>query len=151
MSKSSLLVLPLTVALFASYSMPGWAQGSSVAAANHADPADAAARVPPLAHQSSFAAYRGFSEQEVKDWRENNDNVGRIGGWRAYAQESRPSKPAAKNPAAPVAPGAAAKPEPAARSGPPEKSPPIPPRNPSGASTAPAASGGGSDAHQQHH
>ena len=142
MSKSSLLVLPLTVALFASCSMPGWAQGSSVAAANHADPADAVARVPPLVHESSFAAYRGFAEQEVKDWRENNDNVGRIGGWRAYAEESRPSKPAAKNSDSPA---------PQVKPAPSAKSPLAPPvRNPSGSSVAPAATGDSSDAHQHH-
>ncbi len=142
-SQSFLLLLPLTAAmLFASYSMPALAQGSAVAAGNRADPADAAARVPPLAHQSSFADYQGFSEQEVKDWRERNDNVGRIGGWRAYAEESRPTKPAAKPPVVPAVPAAAAKAAP-------PTAPPAMASKP--ASAPPAKSDDASDAHKQHH
>lgn len=146
MSKSILLALPLAVTLlFVSYSLPIRAQSGSDIAGNRADPADASVRVPPLVHRSSFAAYQAFSEQEVKDWRESNDNVGRIGGWRTYAQEAR--KPAAKPPAVPVPPAAATKASP--EKAVPESAAPAGPSKP--ASSAPAKSGDAADAHLQHH
>lgn len=39
-------------------------------------------------HRSAFDGYRRFDDQKVQSWREANDQVGRIGGWRAYARES---------------------------------------------------------------
>ncbi len=39
-------------------------------------------------YKSAFDGYRRFDEQKVQRWRETNDNVGRIGGWQAYARES---------------------------------------------------------------
>lgn len=63
------------------------------------DPLDAQAATPALHYQSPLKAYQGFSEQPLHDWREANDLVGRIGGWRTYAQEpyaqeQRESQPA---------------------------------------------------------
>jgi hypothetical protein len=40
-----------------------------------------------LTYRSALANYRPYSAQQVRPWRESNDNVGRIGGWRAYAKE----------------------------------------------------------------
>jgi hypothetical protein len=40
------------------------------------------------AYPSAFDGYRRFDEQKLQPWREANDTVGRIGGWRAYARES---------------------------------------------------------------
>ena len=51
------------------------------------DPLDAQAATPALHYQSPLKAYQGFTEQPLHDWREANDLVGRIGGWRTYAQE----------------------------------------------------------------
>jgi len=51
------------------------------------DPVTAAA-VPPLTHESPFARYRAYADQEVAPWRETNDTAGRIGGWREYAREA---------------------------------------------------------------
>ena len=71
------------------------------------DPLDAQARVPPLLHQSAFAQYRRLGEVPVGSWREANDTVTRIGGWRAYAREAaEPALPAASLPAVSV-PGSA--------------------------------------------
>ena len=50
--------------------------------------ADARTPVVPLAYQSPFAGYRPFSDDSVSPWREVNDLVGRIGGWKAYAREA---------------------------------------------------------------
>jgi hypothetical protein len=53
---------------------------------------DPKAETPPvmtsLQFNSIFAGYQAYTEQAVGSWREANDNVGRIGGWRAYAREA---------------------------------------------------------------
>ncbi len=53
------------------------------------DPLDAQAGVPALNYASSFARYRRMSEAQPIPWREANDAVARIGGWRAYARETQ--------------------------------------------------------------
>lgn len=86
-----------------------------------ADPLDANAKVPPLLHQSSLASYRRMADDKPLSWREANDTVTRIGGWRVYAREAQQSdtaaaaKPAAPAPAAP--PNETAKPMPAGHGG----------------------------------
>jgi len=39
-------------------------------------------------YHSIFAQYQVFKEQSVLPWREANDDVGKIGGWRFYAKEA---------------------------------------------------------------
>lgn len=41
-----------------------------------------------LSYRSAFADYRAYSEQPVVSWREANDNVYQIGGWRVYSKEA---------------------------------------------------------------
>lgn len=55
-----------------------------------------------LSYISPLNGYQAYTDQPVQSWREANDNVGRIGGWRTYAKEARTAEPA-KN-AAPAAP-----------------------------------------------
>ncbi|MFA6903253.1 MAG: hypothetical protein WC236_09235 [Gallionellaceae bacterium] len=43
---------------------------------------------PALPYQSVFGAYQFYQEQPVSSWREVNDEVEKIGGWRAYAREA---------------------------------------------------------------
>ncbi len=45
------------------------------------------ASVAGLTYRSALENYQPYSAQQVQPWRESNDNVGRIGGWRAYAKE----------------------------------------------------------------
>lgn len=52
------------------------------------DPGDPKATVPPARYDSSFARYRPNADVEVGSWRDANDNVGRIGGWRVYGREA---------------------------------------------------------------
>lgn len=78
-------------------------------AQNTPDPADPAARVPVATYRSVFADYRPLGEEVVGDWRAANDEVGRIGGWRAYAREAQEVK---EKPAVPA--GTPPKPAPAA-------------------------------------
>ncbi len=66
----------------------GSAQAQNPARAARPDPLNAQAAVPALAYSSSLATYRRHAEAEPIGWREANDNVARIGGWRAYARES---------------------------------------------------------------
>ncbi len=84
------------------------AAGLSTAAAAQpaAGPADAKASVPPTAYESPFAGYRGHADAKVGHWRGVNEEVGRIGGWKAYAREAYEASQAAQSGAkpAPVAP-----------------------------------------------
>ena len=77
------------------------AQGVAAPAAR--DPADPRAEAPPLVHRSSFATYRVFTGDGPGSWRGANDEVARIGGWKAYAREAYEASKAAQ-----PAPGGAA-------------------------------------------
>ena len=57
------------------------------------DPLDAKASVPALSYRSSFSRYRGLGEDKPVSWREANDAVARIGGWRVYAREAQQPEP----------------------------------------------------------
>jgi hypothetical protein len=63
--------------------LPTWPVGA------RPDPADPAVAVPPVVHRpvSSLAAPSAASAP--LSWRDANDRVGRIGGWRAYAREAQ--------------------------------------------------------------
>lgn len=82
--------------------------------ASAADPLQPGAAVPPLVYTSPLARYRAAREVEVGSWREANDTVARIGGWRAYAREAGQPEapvpvhapaPAPAVPSSPTAPG----------------------------------------------
>jgi hypothetical protein len=67
--------------------------------AGKASPLDAQAAVPPLTHSSAFTGYRPYGDPKLTPWRDANDTVGRMGGWRAYAREaSQAAEPAASSP-----------------------------------------------------
>ena len=69
------------------------------------DPLDPKAAVPPAQHRSAMSGYRPLAEAPVGLWKEANERVNRIGGWRAYAREAAApaaAAPAASAPAAPV-------------------------------------------------
>jgi hypothetical protein len=61
------------------------------------DPVDEKAVVPPVKYQSPFRDYRALGDVKPVAWKDANDEVGRIGGWRTYAKEvsEPPSPPAA--------------------------------------------------------
>lgn len=87
------LTLALALALPAAAQRP---------AAPAADPADPRAAVPRTAWRSSLGDYRRYVEPAANgSWRDANDTVTRIGGWRTYAREALP-------PAAPAGPASAA-------------------------------------------
>ena len=82
-----------------------------------ADPLDPTAQVPATRHESSLAQFRRMGDDKPVPWREANDAVARIGGWRVYAREAQQPDPgtAEKKPAASPAPAPAA---PASAAGP---------------------------------
>ncbi len=99
LSLGARLPLPLLLALL----LPPTAQAAP-AAVPLPDPADAAARVPTLGHESALARYRRLDEGQPAAWAEANQRVTRIGGWRSYAREPLPADPQGKpRPSAPVA------------------------------------------------
>jgi hypothetical protein len=69
---------------------------------------------PQPVYRSAFEGYRAFTDEPVRPWRETNDAVGRIGGWKAYARETQ--APDAQPATAPAAASASA-PVPAAAGG----------------------------------
>ena len=42
-----------------------------------------------LSHCDELAHYRAYAVPALQGWRESNETVRRIGGWRAYAREAR--------------------------------------------------------------
>ncbi|MBX9716055.1 MAG: hypothetical protein K2X42_05615 [Burkholderiaceae bacterium] len=70
------------------------AQAQPAAAAARPDPLDPKASVPTLRYESSFAQYRRLGEEKPVSWRDANDTVTRIGGWRVYAREAQQPDPA---------------------------------------------------------
>lgn len=102
-------LLPAAVAIAVS---TGSAQAQPRSAAQP-DPLDPTASVPPVTHRSALTGYRRLGDDPPMQWREANDAVGRIGGWRAYAREASeaaapPPSPGGSGSSAsvPVAPGA---------------------------------------------
>ena len=79
--------------LVAFASWPG-AQAQSPA---QASPAPASS---PVEFRSSFEGYQPYTEEKIINWKEANDRVGRIGGWRAYAKEAQQPSGGSAAPAA---------------------------------------------------
>lgn len=69
--------------------------GHEAPTAARASPLDATADVPAVTYDSAFTRYRPHADQALRSWKDANDNVGRIGGWRSYAREAAQEEPAA--------------------------------------------------------
>jgi len=46
-------------------------------------------------YQSVFSGYRRYGDEPVVPWKQSNEVVGRIGGWKAYTQEAAAPRPPA--------------------------------------------------------
>ena len=81
------------------------------------DPLDPKAQVPSVRYESAFTQFRRIGDDKPMAWRNANDTVARIGGWRAYAREAQQPDPAAvERPAATLqAPAPAPAPVPVAK------------------------------------
>lgn len=62
--------------------------------------------VPPSVYRSAWSSYRPFADEKVISWRDANDEVQRIGGWRAYLRESQSRQPPGSEGAARTSPAA---------------------------------------------
>jgi len=51
----------------------------------------AEAPLPEKASSASFTRYQGWRDEPLQDWREANERVGEIGGWRTYLREAQPA------------------------------------------------------------
>ena len=70
------------------------AQAFAAPPPNPIAPAADADAAPP-AYRSAFEGYQRYTEEKPVNWKEANDSVARIGGWRAYAKEASQSSPPA--------------------------------------------------------
>jgi hypothetical protein len=50
-----------------------------------------AAATTPSSAPAPFDQYRPWRDSPVADWRQANERVGEVGGWRTYLRESQPS------------------------------------------------------------
>ena len=47
-----------------------------------------AADTTPVPYRSAFEGYQPYSDEKIVSWKQANDTVGQIGGWRAYSKEA---------------------------------------------------------------
>lgn len=111
MAASAALALP------AFAQTPPHATQSPALASKRMDAADPKVALPPLVYSSALQGYRPNVEVEVGSWKDANDNVGRVGGWRVYAKEARQPDVAAPDAGASAPARPDAKPMPAGHAG----------------------------------
>ena len=83
---------PLARALCSGAAVP-WVHVFSVVLAASvwaAETQAAEAPVPEAADSTPFRHYQGWRDEPLQDWREANERVGAIGGWRTYLREAQP-------------------------------------------------------------
>jgi hypothetical protein len=51
-------------------------------------PPSQAGQAPAAGYQSTLEGYQPFTDEKILPWKQANDTVGKIGGWRAYAREA---------------------------------------------------------------
>lgn len=75
------------------------------------DPLNPGTTVPAATHTSALTRYRSTGDVKVDSWREANDMVARIGGWRVYAREAaQPEAASAPAPAVSQSPSGSVRP-----------------------------------------
>lgn len=80
--------------LLALSAAPLCAQAEPVQPTRRPDPLNAQASVPAPSYSSSLKRDTRPAADGPISWREANDTVTRIGGWRVYAREANPAAPA---------------------------------------------------------
>lgn len=56
-----------------------------------------------MSYRSALEGYRPFADQSITPWKESNETVRGVGGWRAYAREAQEGTQPSAKPAAPAA------------------------------------------------
>ena len=102
------------------------ASAPSAAPASKPDPLDPLARVPVLRYESALRSGKAAGADKPVSWRDANDTVTRIGGWRVYLREAQLPEPVTAIPQTPASatPAAAAASSAAAPAAPPSPKPP---------------------------
>ena len=72
---------------------PGARPGTAATPAGLAAAASGASTSNAPRYRSAFENYQPFTDQPVQPWRDSNDTVGRIGGWKSYAREGQGDTP----------------------------------------------------------
>jgi hypothetical protein len=72
---------------------------------------------PSSVYRSAWSGYRPFADEKVISWKDANDEVRRIGGWRAYLRESQSGQPPGSEGAARTAPASKDTKDPSSDSG----------------------------------
>ena len=98
---SKAALLPLVVAGLLAGIPSAQAETPSVPLRQRSDPSDANAAVPAADYRSVFGQYERRNTDPPIPWKSANDEVARIGGWRAYAREASGTNPANDKAAAP--------------------------------------------------
>jgi len=50
-------------------------------------PSTSPSSMAPAPYRSAMEGYKPYTDEKIIDWKQANDNTGRIGGWREYAKE----------------------------------------------------------------
>lgn len=61
-----------------------------------ASPLDPQAKVPAAEYRSAFEGYRGFADQDLRDWRKANEEVGAAGGHAGHRPGQGPGTQSSK-------------------------------------------------------
>jgi hypothetical protein len=99
----------VSVVMLSTLTSVGYAQHDHATPASSALSRAAESAPVPLRFDSVLSRYKPMTDQKLGSWREANDTVARIGGWRTYLKESQTpdaAAPGATN--VPAAPAAAA-------------------------------------------
>lgn len=70
--------------------------GSFVLSPLVAGPLDPAVKGEPMNYASAFEGYKADEDFEPSGWKDANDRVGEIGGWRTYLREATEPKASPK-------------------------------------------------------
>ena len=74
---------------------PVCAQSASPPSRQAAPTTTGASGASTLEFRSALEGYKSYTEEKTIDWKQANDNVGKIGGWREYAREASQPESAA--------------------------------------------------------
>jgi len=72
------------------------AGAASAQSGGRTNPADPRAIVPPVEYRSAFEGYRPFVEEDLRDWRKSNEEVGAAGGHAGHRPGQSPGHHAPK-------------------------------------------------------
>ena len=80
------------------FTLPALLVTGAVAAqsASRTNPADSKATVPPVEYRSAFEGYRPFADEELRDWRKSNDEVGAMGDHAGHRPAQGPGRQTSK-------------------------------------------------------